>query len=54
MMWVALFLDLSCASCQPVEVGEFADQIACLRWVVREEFRHPKVKGKCERRPWKK
>jgi hypothetical protein len=49
-MWVALFVNLACTNRQPVEIGEFTDYVACLRWVALEEFRHPRIKGRCEPR----
>jgi hypothetical protein len=43
-MWVALFVYLACTACTPFEIGPFDDQIACRKWVAREESRHPRFK----------
>lgn len=48
-MWIALFVNLSCTICSPVEVGQFQDEVACLRWVAHVVHTHPKYKGRCER-----
>jgi hypothetical protein len=49
-MWVAVFIQVTCGSRQPMEVGEFDDQTRCLRWVAQVQAKYSRIKGTCKPR----
>lgn len=53
MTWVAIFISLQCPSCGEQKVGEFSNQVECLRWVNHAQRKFPWYRGVCkeEKRP---
>jgi hypothetical protein len=49
-MWLAVLTSLMCIGCPPVTVGNFNDELTCLKWLTGEKWANPELRGKCVKR----